>query len=737
MAVDRDSTPTADKHVIVHCNADLNLIDGSSVWIASISQVLASIAQVRVSVLLRRSLTRSLLVEPLLARDNVRLIDPFKDAALPLSTATRRGGRLQPADAAAVLSTLDQRDPATAVLVRGLALCDAVTRESSLQGKVWCYVTDFDESDVETLRGVHGRSARLLCQTAELQRKIQALLGVGADKMSLLPPMIPDAQGPAPSLVRRSRRLVYAGKLAPLWRSEEMAELVADIRLLFADAELHVAGDKIHNAPPTEGFPERMQRLLETTEGLIWHRAVSRDEVQALIDRCDLGFSWRHPLLDDTVELSTKLLEYGSRGKPVLLNRVPMHEELLGRDYPLFCNTREEVLDCVRRAFSDQDVYQEAARRTWEASQRFTFARTAERLAPLLEAAPSEPGQSLPAPVSSERVSHGRLRLLVAGHDLKFVRPILKELEDTNRFEVRVDQWAGHSLHDEAESQKLAQWAEVVVAEWCLGNAVWYSHHLRGRTPLVVRLHRVEVGTKYPSQLNPDSVHAIVAVSPAFASKVQELVPRIADRVVYIPNAIDCATYDRPKLGGGQFRLGVLGFVPCRKRLDLALDLFEALRRFDHRYVLFLKGRMPVELGWVWNDAKERRYFLEQSDRINRSAWRNSVVFEPFGDDVAEWFRKVGFIISPSDCESFHMSVAEGMASGTLPVIRRRNEACQLYPEHFVYDTLDQAVDLVQRFRLSPDSSEAAECKTFIRNRYGLGHVASQWAELLERVVAG
>jgi glycosyltransferase involved in cell wall biosynthesis len=302
--------------------------------------------------------------------------------------------------------------------------------------------------------------------------------------------------------------------------------------------------------------------------------------------------------------------------------------------------------------------------------------------------------------------------------------------------EVRADEWEGHNFHDQSRSRELAEWADIVVAEWCLGNAVWFSHHLPPRTALVIRLHRVELETTYPRELDLDNVHRIIAVSPKFAGLVRDHLPALGDRVVYLPNAVDCALLDKPKLGGSEYRLGLLGGAPKRKRLDLALDMLDALRRRDRRYVLSVKGKLATEYPWAWREQEERAYFHEQMARINHAPWRDSVVFEPFGSDVDVWFRKIGFILSPSDDESFHLSIAEGMAAGSVPIIRRREEVPGLYPPDYVYTDNHQAVALIEHLRQDelPLSARGESLKRWVCDQFDTRVVTKRWHELLVQV---
>ena len=732
-------SPNSSLHILLYADTDLNLIDGSSVWTASIAQVLAKHPAAQVTLLLKRPLSRSLLTAPLEAQPNIRLLDPWAEAdmiGLP-DTGWRGRNRLQPEDAAQVIAAVDERSPFDLTLVRGLKLCQAVAEQPSLNGRIWAYLTDFTDADGSALRQIYRCASRLLCQTQSLSDHLRSLLDVGDEKLLLLPPMIPDMPSDPPAMTRAAHKLVYVGKLAPLWRTEDMAAAMVEIRTRFPSAEFHVAGDKFHNFPPTPNFPDHMRRLLEENAGVVWHQAMSREQTQELIRSCDVGCSWRHPDLDGSLELSTKVLEYGAHGKPVLLNRVPMHEELLGEDYPLFCNSREEFLAAVARAFEDADAYALAARRVWEASRQFTFSAAFQRLAPHLP--PARSATSAPEPASPSRPAASLrrgVRVVFAGHDLKFAEDIMADLVGLAHFDVRVDQWAGHASHDERESQALAEWADVVVAEWCLGNAAWYSQNLPARTGLVVRLHRVELETDYPEQLNLDNVHRVVTVSPHFREQVKKRLSALGERAVSIPNAVECDLLDQPKLGGSEFRLGLLGVCPRLKRLDLALDIFEGLRRRDRRYVLFIKGKLPTEYPWVWREEEERKYYLDQMARINRSPWRDSVVFDPFGKDVSIWLSKIGFILSTSDIESFHLSVAEGMASGAVPVVRLRDEVPDLYPSEYCFGEAGEAVALIERLRTDEQGigAHSDRLKSYARENFDRPKVALQWEELIQSV---
>ncbi|MBD4478209.1 glycosyl transferase, partial [Xanthomonas citri pv. citri] len=72
-----------------------------------------------------------------------------------------------------------------------------------------------------------------------------------------------------------------------------------------------------------------------------------------------------------------------------------------------------------------------------------------------------------------------RIRVVLAGHDLKFAGELVDLLRDDPGVELRIDHWQGLHRHDEAASRRLVEWADVVVCEWAGPNAVWYARHKR------------------------------------------------------------------------------------------------------------------------------------------------------------------------------------------------------------------------------------------------------------------
>jgi len=716
---------------LVYGDIDLNLLDGSAIWLQSVTQALAR-AGCAVTLLLKAPVQTSRLIAPLLAEPGITVRSPHREQLLDGIP-----GSMPVAAAAELMARLDREQPYDLLVIRGRKVTSAIAASSAFDGRLWAYLTDVPQSvpglsteAADELKAIASAARYLLCQTEELRCFLEGSIPAACGKCVLLPPILADV---APSAQTRARgakagaplRLVYTGKFAPRWNTLEMTGLPALLAAGGTAAELHMVGDKIHNDPP--GYRERMRAALDA-DGVTWHGGQSREDAMRLAASCDIGLGWRHPELDASLELSTKVLEFGALGLPVILNRTPAHEALLGADYPLFAATLDDVIAAAAAAAADPHLFRRAAERTSSAAEQYTMDRAAQRLRRYLAAAvPARRGTAEGAPAEH------RQRVVVAGHDLKFFRPLLEYLRLQPDLEVRVDQWAGLGKHDAEASRELADWADVVICEWCGPNAVWYSKHKRRGSRLLVRLHRFELTSPYPAQVKIGAVDQVICVSKHYARLVRERTGWPEAKVVTVPNLLDIAQLDRPKLDGARFHLGMIGVVPSRKRIDLALDVLSELRREDDRYLLFIKSGMPWEHWWVWQHQAERDHFNDALRRAQRSGLlRGAVVFDDAGPDVAAWLRRVGFVLSTSDDESFHVAPAEGMASRAVPVLRHWPGAETIYDMRWIHRGPAQmaaAIASLADERTWRDAGDAAHEQA--AERFALRLVCEKWHRLL------
>ncbi|ANR61417.1 hypothetical protein C627_02135 [Corynebacterium glutamicum ZL-6] len=320
-------------------------------------------------------------------------------------------------------------------------------------------------------------------------------------------------------------------------------------------------------------------------------------------------------------------------------------------------------------------------------------------------------------------------KVLIAGHDLKFINGFIDHLrsEDIN---VETDTWAGHNLHEEAESQAKLENSDIIICEWGLGNAVWYSRNVSDHQKLIVRVHSQELFLPYLSQIDHDRVDAYIFVGELIrkAAVISHGVPEHKTRV--IPNSVDTTGLDLPKDEESAHTIGLVGIIPRSKRLDLALDLVDELHKHGASYKLRIKGKMPSDYPWMKNRLEELEFYDKQFARIDKinAAHPGSVVMDGYGNDMPEWFQKIGIALSSSDFESFHFTLADGGASGALPISLNWPGADLIYPESWLSGSIAQMAQQILNDRSQEDQSQAKE---EIVSKYNIKKVFSEMRSLL------
>ncbi|WP_404347894.1 glycosyltransferase [Sutcliffiella horikoshii] len=328
----------------------------------------------------------------------------------------------------------------------------------------------------------------------------------------------------------------------------------------------------------------------------------------------------------------------------------------------------------------------------------------------------------------------GKKKIVFAGHDLKFASIIIEYFRRNKEFEVEIDQWAGHNSHNEEHSLKCVEWADIVVCEWGLGNAVWYSQNKKPNQVLIVRMHLQEKDTQYPRDFNLDNIDKIIAISPFVYEEFYRTFKFPREKMIMIYNVVDTIKLDLPKINEASFNLGIIGICPSRKRLDLAIDLLEKLWHKDRRYKLYIKGKLPQEYTWLWKKEEEREYYEAVFKRIENAPWKKSVIFDGFGSDIEEWFTKIGFILSTSDFESFHLSPSEGMASGAYPLILNWDGSDTIYEKIYLCEDIDQCTKKIAEVNIHEDNV-STPLKRYVKEKFGAEKITSDWFNLIQELL--
>lgn len=326
-------------------------------------------------------------------------------------------------------------------------------------------------------------------------------------------------------------------------------------------------------------------------------------------------------------------------------------------------------------------------------------------------------------------------RVLVSGHDFRFVADLVRFLRRFTGVEVRLQRWDLAQAEPTDAQRADAEWADVVLAEWAGRQAVWFSQNLAEHQRLLVHLHGFEASAAWISELNIDRIEKVIFVSDFYREQVKQALGWAQEKLAVIPNAVETAALARQKRKGACFHLGMLGFTPFLKRPDIAVKVLSLLLEKDDRFILHLRGKSPWQHDWLWQrnlietDAYQELYQqIAESDSL-----RQHLVFEPYGANVESWFRGIGWVLSLSDRETFHVAAAEGMASGAVPVFLQRDGVTEVFSDRWVFDSPEAIARFIYETVSNDVWQQESDSAQSYAARFDRALVRTLWQEAIFR----
>jgi len=334
--------PPSSTIILAHY-ADLNLIDGSSIWYASMASMLA-LSGAHVVCPISSNALYSPIVQPLIDNPNVTLITP------EMMEMKKFGRKLSLEQYLRIVNDISRwYGESNIIVARGFEFIQELT-EMSKNVSVWAYLTDYytheedgksvirPNTDTLIKRVIH-QNGRILSQTTLIAEELAKLGNIERKEIISLPPMIPTFKSRE---IKKSStetiNIVYAGKIAPLWGVEPLLDSLDDKFMAI------VIGDKIHRGPAHDSmFQSRLQKKIEFSDCVVWIPRLPREQVLDHLAQADLAWCARDPYFESqTRELSTKILEAILTGTPPIVTRSKLHEELLGKDWPFMLDSPQD-----------------------------------------------------------------------------------------------------------------------------------------------------------------------------------------------------------------------------------------------------------------------------------------------------------------------------------------------------------------------------------------------------------
>ena len=319
------------RKILIYGDLDLNVIDGSSIWLVNLAKLLLEDKSNYVDILLKKRIRNHILVREIEKRYRIRLL--YVKDYIDHITEVDSGNIVK------VLQTIDGLRDYSCMIIRGTRVMEQTAGSDIIQ-KVIPYLTDFchdkaqmPEEQKRFLKDLYRKVQAYFVQTEAMKEYLKDVLGVDGRKFHVLYPVV----FPGKTQEKQPETIVYAGKIAKNWNILELLDIMERLEKEDPRIRLHFIGNKVNL-----DLADRKNRYtyrLQNAGNIIYHGAQPHSETERITKECSLGYAFRSAEVDHdhSLEVSVKLLEYCHSGRPGPAQKNPDAYGHPGKGLSAFC----------------------------------------------------------------------------------------------------------------------------------------------------------------------------------------------------------------------------------------------------------------------------------------------------------------------------------------------------------------------------------------------------------------
>jgi glycosyltransferase involved in cell wall biosynthesis/2-polyprenyl-3-methyl-5-hydroxy-6-metoxy-1,4-benzoquinol methylase len=233
---------------------------------------------------------------------------------------------------------------------------------------------------------------------------------------------------------------------------------------------------------------------------------------------------------------------------------------------------------------------------------------------------------------------------------------------------------------------EVLEWADLVWSQWA---NEWLAHISKQKfsATLITHIHSYEI-------LVPELMKNIdwsrVAVTIFISDHIRLNAHRLwASEMADVPqatiyNCVDLAEYPFRDVRPGK-NIGYVGYINHKKGVGLLLQCIKAIVGHDPEFTLHIAGTF-----------QERRFEVYMQHLIEEMGIKENIVFHGWVENIQDWLANMNYIISTSPWEGCPLNIIEAMACGVKPLIHNWQGAKRLFPEQFVFNTVEECLSIVR-----------------------------------------
>lgn len=278
--------------------------------------------------------------------------------------------------------------------------------------------------------------------------------------------------------------------------------------------------------------------------------------------------------------------------------------------------------------------------------------------------------------------------------------------------------------------------ADLVVADWADKGFLETCQRLPEGTRLVTRIHGVDTLTPWVHLADWSRVEAVIAPSAHVAAALRTVVGDVlgSTPIHIVPNPVDVDRFTTDKEPEARWTLGLIGWAQRVKDPTFAVELLSLLRRHDDRWTLRLIG---ADLAPV-NRRSETEHAAAFRRRALQPDVRDAIDYVSYTSDLPGAARRIGWALSTSVRESFHIGLMELAASGAVPLVRNwplyrdlGGGAASVVPASWVVETPQEAAERILQLDDQSWRTAGLEASAHMGRLASRRKVRSQLAEIL------
>jgi len=238
--------------------------------------------------------------------------------------------------------------------------------------------------------------------------------------------------------------------------------------------------------------------------------------------------------------------------------------------------------------------------------------------------------------------------------------------------------------------ERTIQWADMIWFEFAneIASIGTKSPFIKGKK-VIVRLRSYELFNQLYQGIEWNHVNRLVFTAPHVKTLLEKIYPEIKRvKSIVIENG-----FDLEKTPNNNFKTGYnIAWVPRRidhrKNPPMVLQIMKRLNNITPQFKLHVAG--------TYVDLRHKLYIEYLTKELGL---QESIIHYGLLDYMDEFWKDKNYLLSTSLFESFGNNIFEAMIHNIQPVIHNFYGAKQLYPTEALFNTVDDAVNMIVNTR--------------------------------------